>query len=154
MRLHRRYSHGAQYLSWTKHMHWNSSRARVDNQITFLFSARLPDLELHLTQLAPSHSHQRTVKSLKPPLRVLGYPKNTQTLYLLNLSTTKSEIPITGSTGSRPANHHGFCLLMIEPHVPLQTPGADCCQILIQRSITWGRESGPGITAEIVVSSA
>ena len=57
----------------------------------------------------------------------------TCTLYPLQLSTSKSEIPVTGSTGPRLDNHHEFRLLRVEPHAPLQTPGANCCQILIQQ---------------------
>ena len=40
---------------------------------------------------------------------------------------------ITGRIGLRPANHHGYRSLRIEPRVPLQSPRVNCCQILIQR---------------------
>ena len=56
-----------------------------------------------------------------------------QTLYLLKLSATQSKTTITKSNGLRPNIHHGFRLLRVDPHVPLQTPGVDSCQLLIQR---------------------
>ena len=68
----------------------------------------------------------RTILSSKPKCDFTGdinmeaqYSKNTQILYLLKFSTTKSEITLTGSTGPRPANHRGFCLLRIELYLAL-----------------------------------
>ena len=99
-----------------------STRGQSSN---FLLGGRYPNYLLPSTQL---HANK-----LKLQLRVYGYPKNTQTIHFLKLSTTKSKLTITGITGPRPVNHHGFSLLKIQHHVPLQTPGVDYCQILIQR---------------------
>ena len=40
---------------------------------------------------------------------------------------------ISGNIGPRPASRHRIRILRVELHVPLQTSGGDCCQILIQR---------------------
>ena len=39
---------------------------------------------------------------------------------------------MTGTIGLTPTNNHGSNLLGVEPQVPLQTRGVDCCQILIK----------------------
>ena len=50
---------------------------------------------------------------------VKGYSKNTQTLYLFKLSTTKSKITIDGSMGRDRLTTNGDCLPRILPRVPL-----------------------------------
>ena len=83
---------GHNTLGWTKYMHWNSCWACLGKQITFLYSA-------HDTQTPGCFRYNSTRMSLKRQLRVSDYPKNTQTLFLLKLSTTKSEITIQNNNG-------------------------------------------------------
>ena len=108
-------------------MHGNSSWARMDNQITFLLGARSPDSWLSLTSV-PANESQTSTKSLKL------LQENADSL---TPQAQHHQITITGINGPRLAFHffrdHGFPLLRVEPHVPLQTPGVDCCQILIER---------------------
>ena len=59
----------------------------------------------HGTQQTPGCIRQNiTQMNLKRQFRVLGYPKNMQTLYLLKLITSKSKITVTGSIGLRSVN--------------------------------------------------
>ena len=61
------------------------------------------------------------------------YPEIWQ-LPLTQVSAKESNASsITRKYSLRLDNHHEFHLLKNEPHVPLQTPGVHCCQILIQQ---------------------
>ena len=70
----------------------------MDNLITLIPGARHQDSWLPSTQLYANESQTSTLSQ--------RLPKNTQTPYVLNFLTTKSEITITGSIGLRPANLH------------------------------------------------
>ena len=125
--------------SWTTHVHWSSPWARVDNRITFLLDARFPDIWLSLTQL-PANEPKRQ-------LRVYYYPKNTQTLYLLKVSTTNSEITVNGSPGSSRLATMDFVFLGLSLMCRFKHQEFIAAKSLFCDSIIRGRESGPGIIA-------
>ena len=79
----------------------------MDHQITSLLGARFPDSWLPSTQLSASDPQ------------------------VINFGPTKSEIIITGSNDLKSAIHT-FRFIRVESHMPLEIPGVNCGQILIQ----------------------
>ena len=136
MRLCRRHN----TPGWTKHINWSSSWAHVDNQITFLRGARHhSDSWLPSSQLTANESQTSTHSLRLPQEFEESLPPQTQ--------PSKSKVTIPMSIGPKSSNHHRLCLLQIELHMPLQTPGVDCAKSLLGNSITWGRDCGLEMSA-------
>ena len=119
MELHRRHQHGATMLQAEQNM---CMKTALEHTWT----------KAHELRLLASFDTTSCKCISNDKFRVKGYPKNTQILYILKFSPTKSEITITGSNDPRQANQREFCLLKVQPLVPFETPGVDCYKILIQ----------------------
>ena len=114
---------------WVDDIHTGAQYSRLDKSYT-------------LKQLLSTYEQSNNLRAWCSTPRLLTASDTTSRKWissvslkskLLKLSTTKSEITITGSIGPRPANQHTFYLLRAEPHVSLQTLEVNCCHILIQQ---------------------